>query len=116
MRSDCLFYLGICNSSGYKFGNNWTFKKLYTSIEKHTCSKRDATTVSSQYLHHKNNFLCFRSCPASLEAGLTRAVLDEARNSYLSGAGDNGTKDEGAAEDQTDFAHAEAAGMPPKNG
>jgi len=27
--------------------------------------------------------LLFRSCPASLEAGLTRAVLDEARSTYL---------------------------------
>ena len=28
-------------------------------------------------------FLYFRSCPAHLEAGLTRAVLDEARANYL---------------------------------
>jgi hypothetical protein len=27
--------------------------------------------------------IIFRSCPASLEAGLTRAVLDEARSTYL---------------------------------
>ena len=64
---------------------------------------------------------CSRSCPASLEAGLTRAVLDEARTSYLSAA--NGTaKDDngdGAAGgvDQPDFARpADAPGMPPKNG
>ena len=28
-----------------------------------------------------------RSCPASLEASLTRAVLDEARSTYLNPAG-----------------------------
>ena len=31
-------------------------------------------------------FLIFRSCPASLEASLTRAVLDEAKSTYLSGS------------------------------
>ena len=32
------------------------------------------------------SFFC-RSCPASLEASLTRAVLDEARSTYLNPAG-----------------------------
>ena len=32
------------------------------------------------------SFLNFRSCPASLEASLTRAVLDEAKSTYLSGS------------------------------
>ena len=32
-------------------------------------------------------FLFCRSCPASLEASLTRAVLDEARSTYLNPAG-----------------------------
>ena len=31
-------------------------------------------------------FLICRSCPASLEASLTRAVLDEAKSTYLSGS------------------------------
>jgi hypothetical protein len=30
-----------------------------------------------------SDFFRFRSCPASLEAGLTRAVLDDARAHYL---------------------------------
>ena len=44
-------------------------------------------------------FLFCRSCPASLEASLTRAVLDEARSPYLNPAG---TPTGGGGVDTTD--------------
>ena len=47
-------------------------------------------------------FLLFRSCPGSLEASLTRAVLDEAKSSYLSGSTFAVSMNE--ATDQTDDA------------
>ena len=49
-------------------------KRLRKNLQK---VQRRLTTV--------NPFFC-RSCPASLEASLTRAVLDEAKSTYLSGS------------------------------
>ena len=49
----------------------------------------------------------FRSCPAHLEAGLTRVVLEETRNHYH-GSQDGGLNDPASIEREADLADSPA--------
>ena len=46
---------------------------------------KENSAKSPEKTNNCQSFFC-RSCPASLEASLTRAVLDEAKSTYLSGS------------------------------
>ena len=46
---------------------------------------KEKSAKSPEKTNNCQSFFC-RSCPASLEASLTRAVLDEAKSTYLSGS------------------------------